>query len=312
MESKGRQNLLWLQWALVIVTSLLLYLNDPDPSFSLVDAAIATFLAVNILVSFSPGRYLDMTVLYYSWVLCNILFSLLAVSLAEPTTSTLYVFFFLVLIVAAAGHSPRRFRLFGVLGIAGLYAWMIDSTGQPIFSPSLLLQICFLLMAGFFFGYLVQIKTEGEEHWAAPPKLTPSLLEFGNALARADDLDTLRSDIPKLIHDTMSVDACELVIIEEGQIVRRIFQDSREMAIPPMAVEKSIHQKSCDTAGPYVSPAFQEDSNFIQKEDFFVLSLASLHGNGLGTRTAVRCCCSLPKRSGALERFKTREIWGPG
>ena len=268
MESNRRDNLLRLQWALVVVTSFLLYFNDPDPSLSFVDAAIATFLAANIFVSFFPGRYFDKTVLYYSWVLCNILFGLLAVSLAEPAASTLYLFFFLVLIVAAAGHSPM-FRIFGVLAIVGLYAWgMMDSAGQLLFSPSLLLRISFLLIAGFFFGYLVQMKTEREEHWVAPPELTSSLLEFGKALAQADDLDSLRSDIPKLIHHTMSVDACELVIIEEGQIVRRIFQDQREVAIPLLAVEKSIHQKSLDTAGPYVSRAFQEDSNLIQKEDF--------------------------------------------
>ena len=265
--SDQRRNLLLLQWALVIVTSLLLHLNDLKPFPSSVDAAIVAFLAVTITFSFLPNRYFDKPLFYYAWIFCYILFALLAVSLAEPATPVLYLFFFLVLVVAAAGHSTR-FRTFGLFAIGALYVWMIHSAGEFAFSPSLLLQISFLLIVGLFFGYLVQIEVEKKSKWAAPPELSPSLLEFGKTLAQADDLDDLRSNIPTLVHHAMSIDACELVIIQKGTIVRRIFQEQPQKDIPLVEVEKSIHKNACDSKEVHISPAFQQDPNFTQKEDF--------------------------------------------
>lgn len=267
--SEKRKHILWLQWLLVVAICYLLDSSDPHPRyvFTRLDAAILGSILVNLAIFFLPRRYFEATALDYLLVFFDISFVSLAIYLTGKATSELYLFFFLILIMAATGQNLRALIL-GVLTISGLYAWMVYRLGQFTWTSDFLLRIPFLFIIGLFFGYLVYVQKLKEERLRAESEFTADLFEFGKALSQAKDIERLYLRIPMLVKAIMGTDACELVIIEDHHIVRRVFQNQAELELPCLEINKSIHSRTFDSTDIHLSSGLLQNLALARKEDF--------------------------------------------
>ena len=262
-----RKQLLRLQWLLVIGVSCLLTFNDLNPFFSRGDFLVVVFFLLNIMLLQLPHHYFQKQSLYYLLVLCDVFFICMAILLAEEASSDLYIFFFLILIMVTIGRNLGVLVL-GSSAICGLYMWMVHSTGEFVLTSGFLVRIPFLFIVALFFGYLVYLQKS--DRFPAETDFTVELFEFGKTLSQASNQESLYAQIPQLVGRIMGTDACELVIIDAQQIKRRTFQDPTQSNRPPsIDVDKSIHKKAYDSADTYVSEEFQNDPNFVDKEDFY-------------------------------------------
>lgn len=260
-----RKRILWLQWLPVIGITFLLILNAPDAYSSLAAAIIVGFLLANLVPPFLPYHCFQSQALYYVLIVGNIFFISTAIFLTGEARSELYAFFFLILLIATIGRSLVRL-LISSLAISLLYLWMLYHSGQPVFEGGFLVRILFLFIVGLFFGYLAYLlKTE---RLPVEGDFTVELFEFGKTLAQAPDLESLHIQIPTLVSPIMGADTCELAIIEEQRIKRRIFQDPSRHDVPLLYINRSIHEKAHSSDKTYVSTGFKKDLSFIKKEDF--------------------------------------------
>lgn len=261
-----RKHILLLQWLLTVAISYLLYFNDPDPLFSSVDVLILALLGFNFLLFFVRPEFFYRPGLDYLLVLFDILFLSLTIYLTRTATSEFYLFFFLVLILAASGENLKAL-LFGVLGVCMVYAWMVARSESFSFTSGFLLRVPFLFIVGLFFSHLVYLHKKEKERALVESAFTLELFELGDALARSNDPEVLYQRIPCLIRNIMGADACELVLVEDGTIVRRIF-DSRGPEIPGMPVSRSVHEKALVAEGVHMTLDFRQDPAYRGKDDF--------------------------------------------
>lgn len=286
-SSDKRRHVLWLQWLLVVSVGYLLLADrfdqllrlqfDQATTFGVRELLVTAYLLANLPLFLLPPHYFEKASLDYVLVFCDILFVSLAIYLTGQATSEFYLFFFLILIMAATGQNLRALLL-GVLTISGLYTWMVYKLGQFSLSSGFLLRIPFLFIVGLFFGYLVYLQKQKEARIQAESEFTGDLFEFGKALSQAPDEDILYARIPRLIKTIMETEACELAIIEEGRIVKRTFQDSYERDFPYIDVSNSIHSKAFESDEIYSSVLLQEDPEFAGKEDLHVYSYPGYMG----------------------------------
>lgn len=271
-----RRHVLWLQWLLVIAVAYLLDSNDPQPRyiFTTIDAIILLSIAANLPLFFIPRRIFEETALDYLLVFCDILFVSLAIYFTGQATSEFYLFFFVILIMAATGQNLKALIL-GVLTISGLYTWLVYTTGQFSLTSGFLLRIPFLFVVGLFFGYLVHLQKLKEERLQAESEFTVDLFEFGKALAKANDTEILHARIPRLIKAIMSADACELIIVEDERIVQRVFQNQYDREFPYLEIHNSIHEAAFETDELYSCGDIQAEAKFAEQEDFTLYPYAS-------------------------------------
>ena len=261
-----RKHMLWLQWLLAVAISYLLYFNDPDPLFSPADWLILGFIGANFLLLFLPPESFYKPGLDYILVLFDILFLSLTIYMTRTATSEFYLFFFLVLILAASGENLKAL-LFGVLSICIVYAWMIYRSEEFSLTSGFLLRVPFLFIVGLFFSHLVYLHKSEKDRMLAESAFTLELFELGDALARSNDPEVLYQRIPGLIKNIMGADACELSIVQEGILVRRIFDENNTQDIPQIAVSRSIHQKALESAEIYKTLNFRQHDEFQGKDD---------------------------------------------
>ena len=275
-----RKHVLWLQWLLLVALSYLLIFNRPSeglsfydaiirPSegFSLYDSVILGFLFLNVLLSLVPRRLFQTSAIDFVLVFFDIVFVALAIYLTGQATSDFYLFFFLILMMAAAGQNLRALML-GILTMSGLYAFLVFKTGAFAFTSAFLLRIPFLFIVGLFFGYLVYLQKIGEQRLRAESEFTVDLFEFGKALVQTEDIESLYSKIPKLIPPIMVTDSCELAIVEEGRITRRIFENNPAAeTFPILEIDKSIHEKTYGSDEIQLTTDLLKDSVAGEKED---------------------------------------------
>ena len=263
-----RKYVLWLQWLLVVAIGYLLYFSGattpPDPLASL--SLIILNAGLNAGLFFLPHRYFQHPAFDYIIVLLNILMVGLAIYMTGQATTDFYLFFFIILMMSAAGQSLQAFVV-GVIVASGLYLLMLYRSGEFLATEGFLLRIPFLFIVGLFFGYLVYVQKVGRDKIKAESEFTADLFEFGKALVQADDLSTLYSKIPRLINEIMGTDACELALVGDGRITKRIFEGVDAEESPSLEVAKSIHDSAYRSDDIFMSTTLGEDSEFSEKED---------------------------------------------
>lgn len=99
-------------------------------------------------------------------------------------------------------------------------------------------------------------------------EFTGDLFEFGKALVQTKDVETLYTKIPTLINVIMGTDSCELALVEEKRITRRVLAHSESEQSPVLEIEKSIHENTFQSDTVEVQGNLLEDSDLYQKEDF--------------------------------------------
>ena len=267
-----RKHVLWLQWLLVVAIAYLLYFNEstqiPNPAAVL--ALILLNGSLNVGLFFLPARLFDRAAFDYTLVFLNIGMVSLAIYLSGQEISDFYLFFFVILMMAAAGQNLKTF-VFGTLTATGLYLLMVYRTGNFALTSGFLLRIPFLFIVGLFFGYLVYLQKVGRERLQAESEFTADLFSFGKTLTLAEDLENLYTKIPRLIKEIMGTDSCELAIIEDNQVTRRMFQDEDKKEYPAVEVSQSIHETTCRS--PEIHTAVLDDNpQLLTKEDIGLYS----------------------------------------
>jgi len=295
-----RKHVLWLQWLLVLAIAYLLAFNTPQelPNPLAVVALILLNASLNVGLFFLPVRFFDRASFDYTLVFLNIGMVSLAIYLSGQAVSDFYLFFFVVLMMSAAGQNLKTFA-FGTLTATGLYLLMGYRTGEFALSSAFLLRIPFLFIVGLFFGYLVYQQKLGRDRLLAESEFTADLFSFGKALAQATDLEKLYSSVPGLIKEIMGTASCELAIIEEDKIVRRLLQDENEEEVPAMDISESIHEATCRSTATLMSE-LDGDESLRSKEDFTFYPSRLYMGRSwwLGGKLA-----------GLLAVFKDRSRW---
>ena len=166
----------------------------------------------------------------------------------------------------ATSNSLQAFVV-GVIVASGLYLLMLYRSGEFLVTEGFLLRIPFLFIVGLFFGYLVYVQKVGRDKIKAESEFTADLFEFGKALVQADDLSALYSKIPRLINEIMGTDACELALVGDGRITKRIFEGVDAEESPSLEVARSIHDSAYQSDDIFMSTTLGEDSEFSEKED---------------------------------------------
>jgi diguanylate cyclase (GGDEF)-like protein len=259
-----RTSILCLHWSVVLLTASILYFGDPVPGFTLNNWMILLLLGGHTALSiFRPIR-LDDPSLPYLLVLGDTAGACLAAWLSGAPGSTVYVLLFVSLIIAA---TVRGIRLLITLSVAlGLgYPGIVFLGGGPLedvhWLTALLLGDCSL-----FFGYLALLHRAHTDQLNASSIYT-NLSAFSETLSSADP-DDLHSRIPRLITETMGVDNCELALIEDDRIARRILPNRHCRDFVDLEIAQSIHERTVLTSGVYASSEMQEDPGFTSKKDF--------------------------------------------
>ena len=277
--AEKRKHVLWLQWLLVVAIGYLLLfsgpktLPDPLASWSL----IILNAGLNAGLFFLPHRFFQHRAFDFTIVFLNILMVALAIYMTGQETSDFYLFFFIILMMSAAGQSVQAFVL-GALTATGLYLLMVYRTGGFSFTEAFLLRIPFLFIVGLFFGYFVYVQKVGRERLQAASEFTVDLFEFGKTLVQAEDLGSLHSKIPKLINDIMMTDACELALVTDKHIRHRVFEGADLEGSADLEISKSIHHATYQSDELYTSSALREDPQFTEKEDFHLYPYQSYMG----------------------------------
>ena len=266
-----RKHILSLQWLLVVGFSYLIYFSRPEGPFGIFDISILAFIIINAGLFFIPSEFYQRSVLDFILVFVDIAFISLAIYLTGEAASDFYLFFFLVLMMASAGQNIKALML-GIMVLSGLYAFMVIRSGGFELTSAFLLRIPFLFIVGLFFGYLVYMQRVGQQQLEAESEFTGDLFEFGKALVQTRDVETLYAKIPTLINVIMGTDTCELALVEEERITRRVLAHSESDQPPVLEIEKSIHQKSFQSDTAELQGDLLEDSDLSQKEDFALYS----------------------------------------
>ncbi|MEW6439737.1 MAG: sensor domain-containing diguanylate cyclase [bacterium] len=262
-----RKHILWLQWLLAVAVGYLLYFSDPDPMFGTADGIIVGFIVINLLLFLVKPEYFYKPGLDYVLVLSDILFLSATIYFTRTATSEFYLFFFLVLILAASGENLKAL-MFGVFSVCLVYAWMVYRSQDFSMTSGFLLRVPFLFIVGLFFSHLVYLHKREKERMLVESAFTLELFELGDALARSSDPEILYRRIPRLIRSIMGADACEFVIVEDGQLVRRIFDGGSGLEIPQTSSGRSIHRKSLESEGICATMDFRQDASFRKTDDF--------------------------------------------
>jgi diguanylate cyclase (GGDEF)-like protein len=263
-----RKHVLWLQWLLVVAIAYLLYFGGFAQTASpfAVLALIGVNAGLNASLLLLPSTYFHSRIFDSVLFFSNLVMVSLAIYLTGQSDSDFYLFFFLVLMMAAAGQNFKTFFLV-LMATIGLYILMVYRAGVFSLTPAFLIRIPFLFIVGIFFGYLLYIQKFMAERLQSESEFTADLFEFGKALAQAEDLPILYSKIPKLINEIMMSDACELVIIDSEQIIYRCSHEELD-EVPTVDISESIHAASYRTDEIFISSALQQDSQFTEKQDF--------------------------------------------
>ena len=263
-----RKHVLRLQWLVVVAIAYLLYFGGFTQTAN--PFAVLLLIGVNTALNASlfllPSRYFQSGIFDSVLVFSNLVMVLLAIYLTGQTGSDFYLFFFLVLMMAAAGQNFKTFFLV-LIATIGLYILVAHRAGEFSFTIAFLIRVPFLFVVGVFFGYLLYIQKRMEQRLQAESEFTADLFEFGKALAQAEDLPILYSKIPNLINEIMMTDACELAIIDSEQITYRCFDEQPDDA-PTVDISESIHAATYRTDEIFLSSALQEESQFTKKQDF--------------------------------------------
>ncbi|MFB3905402.1 MAG: GGDEF domain-containing protein [Acidobacteriota bacterium] len=261
-----RTPILFLHWSVVLLAASILYFGDPVPGVTLYNWIILLFLGGHAALSIlRPIRLKDPALIYFL-VLADVGGACLAGWLAGAPGSAFYILLFLSLVIAA---TARSFELLitSSVGLALIYPAILFLGGWPLedvhWLTALLLGDC-----GLFFGYLARLQRAHEDQVKAGSIYTSDLFEFGKTLSRADDPEVLHTRIPRLVADIMGVDNCELALIEEDRIVKRILPNRHCRDFVDIEIGQSVHERAVLSSGVYASSEMQEDSGFTSKKDF--------------------------------------------
>ncbi len=259
-----RTPILFLHWSVVLVTASILYSGDPVPGFTLNNWIILLLIAGHGALSILRPIRLDDPGLTYLLVLSDTGGACLAAWLSGAPGSAFYVLLFVSLIIAATVRSlPLMITLSVTLSLA--YVGILSLGGRRLedvhWLAALLLGDC-----GFFFGYLAQLQRAHEDR-AKASSTYADLSAFAMNLSR-EDPEELHSHIPRLIAETMGVDNCELALIEDDRIVKRILPNRHCRDFVDLEIGQSVHERTVSTSGVYASTEMQEDPGFTSKKDF--------------------------------------------
>ena len=269
MLVEKRKHVLWLQWLLVLAIAYLLYFNQPaegsNPAAIISLAIVNT--ALNVGLFFLPSKYFQSSLIDSVVVVLNILMVSLAIYLTGQATSDFYLFFFIILMMAATGQNLKNFVI-GVVVTSGLYILVVYRTGDFTVTTGFLLRVPFLFIVGLFFGYIVYLQTLGEKRARAESEFTGDLFEFGKALVQTEDLKTLYSRIPGLIDEIMTSHGCELALVSGTKITQRVFQHVKPFEVAPVEMNESIHQKTYESDEIHMSANMDTESELAEKMDY--------------------------------------------
>jgi len=269
-----RTHIVFLHWSVVVLTASILYFGDPVPGFTLNNWIILLLLGGHAALSFLKPIRLDDPSLTYVLVLSDIGGACLAARLSEAPGPSFYVLLFLSLIVAAT--VPTFGLLIAASAVLALaYPGILSLGGWPLedehWISALLLGDC-----GLFFGYLALLR-RGHEDRVKASSIYTDLSAFSKNLSEADDPKTLTradtpveqlyADIPRLIKETMGVDNCELALIEDDKIVKRILPGRHCREYVDLEVRESLHERTVSN-GAYTCSEMQEDPALHLKKDF--------------------------------------------
>ncbi|RPJ62608.1 MAG: sensor domain-containing diguanylate cyclase [Acidobacteria bacterium] len=258
--------ILFLHWSVVLLTASILFFGDPAPGFTLNNWIILLFLSGHAALSiWRPLRFEDRS-LVYLLILADVGGACLAAWLSGLPGSVFYVLLFVSMILAAR---VTRLELLGAFSVMlGLtYPAIVSLGGWPLedvhWLAALLIGDCTL-----FFGYLAQLHRTHEEQKDAGSTYR-DLSEFARALSREDDTEELHSRIPRLMAQIMAVDNCELALIEDDKITKRILPNRHCRDFQNIEIVQSVHERAVASSGVvYVADEMQADSAFISKKDF--------------------------------------------
>jgi diguanylate cyclase (GGDEF)-like protein len=261
--------ILSLHWSVVTLTLAVLYFGDQTPGFSLNDGLILVLLAGHLALSKVPRPQLRRASIIYLLVLSCIAGACLAVVLAAPASATFCVLLFLVAI-AAASIARTGSLIAAVLGVSLVYPLSLISTGARMAEADWL--TCLLLPAsGLYFGYLAQLERLDKEKAEAGSKYATDLFEFGRTLSQAegpDPLEALHNRIPRQIAQIMSVSNCELALVENDRIVKRILPNRHTRDFVGLPLADSIHERSMTSSDVAIILDLQDDAWSRTRKDF--------------------------------------------
>ncbi|RPJ85851.1 MAG: sensor domain-containing diguanylate cyclase [Acidobacteria bacterium] len=261
-----RTSILFLHWSVVLLTASILYFGDPRPGFTLNNWMILLLLGGHAALSvLRPIRFEDRSLIYLL-VLADVGGACLAAWLSGAPGSVFYLLLFVSIIIAALARSRQLLITFSVV-LALAYPGIVSLGGWPLedvhWLTALLVGDCTL-----FFGYLAQLQRAHEEQKEASSTYK-DLSEFAKALSREDDTEELHSRIPRLIAQIMGVDNCELALIEDDKITKRILPNRHCRDFQNIEIAQSIHERAVATSGGiYASDEMQADLALSSKRDF--------------------------------------------
>ncbi len=263
-----RTNILFLHWSVVFLTASVLYFGDPVPGFTLNNWVILLFLGAHTALSMLRPIQSDDPSLAYLMVLSDTGGACLAAWLSGAPGSVFYVLLFVSLIVAATVKSfGLLIALSAILGLA--YPGIVSLGGWQLadlhWFTALLVGDC-----SFFFGYLAQLRRVHDDQVKASSIYT-DLFEFSETLSEKANPEELYAHIPREIAKTMGVDNCELALIEDDKIVKRILPNNHCRDYVDLDIGQSVHERTVSSAGVYASTEMQEDPGFRSKKDFPLL-----------------------------------------
>jgi len=266
MFSEKRTTILWLHGSVVLLTAAVLYFGDPLPGFTLNNWLTLLLLAGQAALVLLYGSRTDDSLLTYLVVLSDIGGACLAVWLSDPPGSTFYALLFLLLIVLAT-FPVLVWQVAGGLFLCLCYPVIVALGGWEVegvhWLSAMLLAGC-----GLFFGYLTRLQRAHQERMQAGAAYADNLFEFGKTLSKVEDPDGLHDRIPRLVAAIMGVDNCELALIEDERIVRRILPNRHCRDFVNLELADSIHQRTVLSKDVFASTEMQEDPGFSQKRDF--------------------------------------------
>jgi diguanylate cyclase (GGDEF)-like protein len=264
-----RTIVLSLHWSVAALTLAVLYFGDQTPGFSLNNALIPLLAAAHLALAKLPRLQFGRPGLIYLLVLSNIAGACLAVALSAGQTTTFYVLLFLLAVVAAT-TSQNCTRIIVVAAISLVYPLMLLLTGFSINEVDWVIFLL-LLASGLCFGYLAQLDRVDREKAEARSRYAPDLFEFGKVLMQtggSDPLEALHNRIPREISRVMNAPHCELALIENDRIVKRILPNHHTRDFIGLALPDSVHERSLASSEIAVIPDLQSDAWSRTKKDF--------------------------------------------